>query len=247
MQLGYSTATLAGSGVALIIALIGAIMVAIFFFNPKHKARYTGWLQKVNAHVNFDRFLLTSILKFLYAFGVIYAVVYGFVLLFSGSVFAGLMTLALAPVALRVGFEQLLLLLSIRKETAETNDLLRRIQGLPPRGSVKPQAPVPPRPAQPADTRYGGQSAGYGGQGFAGYPRQQQSQPSQQTQQPQQRADSGMTQRYAPARPGDYSAPSGQTEPASYRRPSAGRTAPADSAPRAANPAALPSQKPGAQ
>jgi hypothetical protein len=236
MQLGYSTATLVGSGVALVIALIGAIMIAIFFLSPKHKDRYTGWLQKIYAHVNFERFLLTSILKFLYAFGVLYAVVYGLILLFSGSVLAGIIMLVLAPLALRVGFEQLLLLLSIRKETAETNDLLRRMQGLPPRNPAKPQAPVSPKPAQPADARHGGQPAGYGGQGYAGYPQQQQ---------PQPRADGGMTQRYAPVRPSEYGAPSGQPNPAAYRRPGAGESAPADAAPRATNPTASQNQQSG--
>ncbi|MCE5343345.1 MAG: hypothetical protein LLF96_07150 [Eubacteriales bacterium] len=226
-SLGYSTAPSVGSGVALVIALTGAIMIAIFFFNPKNKDRYTGWWQKLYAHVNFDRFLLTSILKFLYSFGALYAIVYGLILMFSGSVLSGLAMLVLAPIALRVAFEQLLLLLSIRRETAEMNDLLRRMQGLPPRSSGKSQTPVAPTPSQPSDPRYGGQPSGYSGQGYGSYPQQQR---------PAQGNDGGMTQRYAPVRPGEYGAPSGQGNTAGYRRPSAGRNAaPTESAPSAAD------------
>lgn len=219
---GISTTTpLAGSLVALIIALVGAVVVAMLFLGQKRKGSYKGLMQKISAHVNFDRFLLSSILKFLYVFAVLYCVVNGLISLFSGTPVTGLLWLVLGPVGLRVAFEQMLLLLAIREEASETNDLLRRMQGLPPKNP--PQPVIPPRqttqagraPTQPnraptlpnrapaqADPRYtqrpavypNTQSGSYSGYGNA----------SQQA--PARPNDYGsMTQRYAPVRNTGYS------------------------------------------
>lgn len=229
-SVGFSTASLTGAAtaaaVAPIIALAGAILIAIVFLKPKNKDKFTGWKQRLLAHVNFDHFLLSGILKFLYVFSVLYSVVYGIILLFTGQVIFGLITAVLAPIALRVVFEQILLLLSIRQEAAETNELLRRMQGLPPRGGapyggpqpggtppMRPPVPQSQRPGTPPDPRYGAQPGNrppQPGQGYGGY-----------GQQPPRRqpSDYGMTQRYAPVRGNTYPAPGAQT-----REPQPGAT-----------------------
>lgn len=216
---GISTTTpLVGSLVALIIALVGAVIVAALFLGQKNKGRYKGLMQKISAHMNFDRFLLSSILKFLYAFAVLYCVVYGLISMFSGTFVTGLLLLLLGPVGLRVAFEQLLLLLSLREEASETNDLLRRMQGLPPKNPPQPVA-QPQQPAQAgrapmqanrapvqanrapvqADPRYAQRPAAYPANpsqsaSYSGY-----NNPSRQA--PMRPNDYGsMTQRYAPVR-----------------------------------------------
>jgi len=218
---GISTTTpMVGSLVALIIALFGAVVIAMMFLNPKRQGRYKGLMQKISTHVNFDRFLLSSILKFLYAFAVIYCVVNGLISLFSGSFVSGLLWILLGPVGLRVVFEQLLLMLSIREEASDTNELLRRMQGLPPKNP--PQPVTPPRqptqagrastqanraPAQanrgPAqnDPRYAQRPAAYPntqGSSYNGY--------GNASQQAQARPNDygSMTQRYAPVRNTGY-------------------------------------------
>ena len=210
------SALLTGSVAAPLIALIGAILVAVLFLGKKRKGGYKGLMQKISAHVNFDRFLLSTILKFLYAFAVIYCVVNGLIALFTGAPVTGLLWLALGPVALRVVFEQLLLILSIRNEVAENNDLLRRMQGLPPKNPPQPVQQAQPAPAQagraPAqgDPRYAqqrpagynaNQPASYGANqnpaygAYANAPRQAPARPN----------DYGsMTQRYAPVRGNAY-------------------------------------------
>ncbi len=218
----YSTAPLVGSGVALVVALVGAIAAVFLFLNPKNKDRYTGFMQRLSAHLNFERFLLSSILKFLYAFGVLYCVVYGLVLLFSGSVLTGIATAVLAPVALRVAFEQLMLLFAIREETAETNALLRRMQGgAPQQGTGRPQQPVPPS-APRYDSRSAVHPNANAGYGYAA---------PQQPQQPRQ-TPGDATRRYAPVRPGEYQNAPRQGYPTGYARPDAAPARPAETAAR---------------
>ncbi|NLI20622.1 MAG: hypothetical protein GX418_03655 [Clostridiales bacterium] len=202
-SIGWSATALAGPIIALVLALAGSVAVAVLFLRPRGKSRHKGWIKKLEAHVNFDRFLLSSILKFLYAFCALYCIVYGLIVLFSGNVVTGLLLMLLLPVGLRVAFEQVLLLLSLREEVGETNELLRRMQGLPPKNPPAAQPPQPapaqPRAAQPADPRYAQQrpasyppapNAGYGG--YTAQPRPAAQRPS----------DYGMTQRYAPVRSG---------------------------------------------
>lgn len=217
----YLTASLSatqmvGPIVALIVALVGAIAAALLFLSPKGREHHQGFMKKLCAHVNFDRFLLSSILKFLYVFLVLYSMVYGLVLLFTGAPLSGLVWLALVPVGLRVAFEQLLLLLSVKEQLGETNDLLRRMQGLPPKNQSQPQPKAQPQPktppqsapqqpvrGQPAEPRYAPRPTGYTPQsgGFNGYTAQPRPAPAPANAYP---TDYGMTQRYAPVRREGY-------------------------------------------
>ena len=198
-------AILPGAVVALVVALIGAVAAAFLFLRAGSKVGRRGWLRTLRAHVNFERFHLASILKFLYVFCVLYSAVTGISALFTGAALGGVVWLVLVPVGLRAVFEQIMVLLSIREEAREANDLLRRMQGLPPKNAAQPvaqpqaQAQQQPRPQQ-ADPRYPARPAGYPSQpnaGYGGYPaagRQPAARP----------ADYGMTQRYAPIRRDAY-------------------------------------------
>jgi hypothetical protein len=132
--------------IAQALALAGAIAAAILFINPKRRGAWRGFWRKVADHVNFERFLLSSILKFLYVFAVLSAFIYGIVQLFTGAFLGGLLMMIAAPLGLRVLFELLMLLMSIREEAGETNALLRRMQGLPPKNP--PAAEQPAKPAK---------------------------------------------------------------------------------------------------
>ena len=208
-------AQLTGVIIALVIALLGAILAAVLFLNPSRKGRRKGWLKKLGEHMNFERFHMSAILKFLYAFTAIYCIVYGLITLFTGGGIAGLLWAVLGPVVSRVVFEQMLLLLSIREEAGETNDLLRRMQGLPPKNPI--QTVMQPsqasaqtnRAAQPqsarnaqADPRYQQRQTGYPSQQGAGYG----SYGNTSRQAPARPAEYGMTQRYAPIRNSGYGA-----------------------------------------
>lgn len=195
--------------ITLVLALIGTGVAATLFLRPGRKPRFKGFVEKLNAHVNFQRFHLATILKILYVFIALYAIINGLILLLTGGGLIGLAWILLAPLALRLVFEQALLLLSIREEAVDTNELLRRMQGLPPKNP--PQQPVaPPQPVQQVmqpqaprpvrqESRYPQRPSGYSGQAnaYGGYPP---APPRPQA----QAGEFGMTQRYAPVRPNGY-------------------------------------------
>lgn len=177
-SVGLSAIPLTGLALAPIIALVGAVIIAVVFLNPKKRDHPEGWMRKLAAHLNFEHYLLSSILKFLYIFCVLYSFVYGITLIVSSQILMGLVMLVLGPVVVRMVFEQIMLLLSIRDESARTNELLLRMQERTP-----PSAQPGPPPQGGYPPRQGGY-AGYGGQ-----PRQA----------PPPEGD--MTRRYAPVRP----------------------------------------------
>ncbi len=193
--------------IAQAIALLGAVAAAFLFFSPKRRDSYQGFLKRLCSHLNFDRFLISPILKFLYVYSALSLIVLGLVTLFSGAVLQGLMLVVLGPLGARVVFELLMLLLSLREEAAETNELLRRMQGLPPKNPPRPVQPETPSPrvqqaartARQADPRYAQRQPAYppANQGFAGYT----SQPRQPVQ-PQPYPDMAASQRYAPVQGG---------------------------------------------
>ncbi len=200
--------------IAQALALAGAIACAVLFLSPKRRDAWRGVWRKVSEHVNFDRYLLSSILKFLYVFSVLSAVIYGVFQLFTGAFLSGLILIVAAPLGLRVLFELLMLLMSIREEAGETNDLLRRMQGLPPKNPPKAATPEPAQQPQQAarrsarqqgrmqpDPRYTAQQQppafipqGNGAGGYTAQPRVQ----------PQPYTDYSPSQRYAPVRPNGY-------------------------------------------
>lgn len=229
--------------VAQALALAGAIIAAVLFLSPKRRGAYRGFWQKVSEHVNFDHYLLSTILKFLYVFTALSAFIYGLIQLFSGAFLSGLMMMVAAPLGLRVLFELLMLLMSIREEAGETNDLLRRMQGLPPKTTPQPAvAEQPKQPRQPArrdarqgrmqpDPRYAQQqqqapaftpqNGGYGS--YTAQPRMQPQPP----QQPY--TDYSASQRYAPVRPNGYTGYEAQPQQQAQAQPApVARPTPAD-------------------
>ena len=230
-----AAATLQASGsvaqtVALILALAGAIAAALLFLTPAKRQAHRGFWRKVSALINFDRFLISSILKFLYVFATLYSFVYGLVLLFTGAPVAGLLLMLLGPVALRVTFELLLLMLSIREDVADAGDLLRRMQGLPPKYPPQPQTPPVQRQPAQSQVRAGAPDPRYAQQRAQGYPAQQSAAPNYgYPPRPPQTypTEFGLTQRYAPIRNTGYT-PDGyepqprtpnQAQPAAPLRP----------------------------
>jgi len=129
------------------IALIGAAVVAYYFLRPQNRVRYTGLMQKIDAHVNFKSFILPLILKFLYAFSVLYAFFSGIVTIFTGNVWTGILMTVLGPLGVRVAYELILMLFSVLDGIKETNRLLR--------AGAAPRAGVPQSHARPMHPQAG--------------------------------------------------------------------------------------------
>lgn len=130
------------------VALLVAVAAAYYFLRPQSKTRYTGLMQKLSAHVNFDRMIFPGLLKFAYVACALYAFLSGIVTLASGSIVTGILMIVLGPVAVRVAYELTMAVFSVLNGIKETNRLLR--EGAASRGGgTQPYA-------RPIHTAHGG-------------------------------------------------------------------------------------------
>jgi hypothetical protein len=107
-----------------VVALVGTVLAAVYFFGPDKRSRFSGYALKLYSHVNFDRYIIPVILKFLYVFTALFLMVNGLITLFS-SFFPGLLMFVLGPLAARIAYELIMMLFSIHDGIEETNRLLR--------------------------------------------------------------------------------------------------------------------------
>ena len=143
-----------------VLALLGTIVVSIVFIRSENRMRYTGWMKRISTHVNFERYIIPLILKFLYVLSVLFAIINGIITMISGSFWTGLLMTVLAPIVIRMVYELIMMMFSIHNGIMETNRLLRG--GAQPVRNAAPQqyqrpmhpqqpeaAPEPTRPEQP--------------------------------------------------------------------------------------------------
>ena len=103
--------------VAAILALVGGILVHFLFVNSKNepKGKFAKWLKDFLA---FKIMWLETILKILYYFGTIFAILFSFALI-STSFVAFLVCLILVPVILRLVYESSIMFIMIWRNTAD--------------------------------------------------------------------------------------------------------------------------------
>ena len=130
-----------------ILALIGAIAVAIVFIRSENRMRYTGLMKRIATHVNFERFVIPLILKFLYVFSALTVIFSGIITMFSSSFWSGLLMMVFGPVVVRMVYELIMMLFSIHNGIMETNRLLR--SGAQPVRNAPRQHARPMHPQQP--------------------------------------------------------------------------------------------------
>jgi hypothetical protein len=75
--------------------------------------------------MNFDRLITPTIIKIVYWLGIAAVVIAGIVAIATGEAFAGLLTIILGPIAVRVYCELLILLFRIHDSLVEVRDLLK--------------------------------------------------------------------------------------------------------------------------
>ncbi|MBE0600808.1 MAG: hypothetical protein IH607_03410 [Firmicutes bacterium] len=151
---GLSTWYLISAG----LALLGAVAAGVYFLRPQGRTRYTGLMEKLSAHVNFERLIFPELLKFAYVASALYAVFSGIVTLASGSIVTGILMIVLGPIAVRVAYELTMAVFSVLDGIKETNRLLRA--GAASRsGGPQPQV----RPMHPAQDGAGGPPKQYPG------------------------------------------------------------------------------------
>jgi hypothetical protein len=152
---GLSTWYLICAGVA----LLGAVAAGVYFLRPQSRRRYTGLMEKLDAHVNFERMIFPGLLKFAYMACVLYAFLSGVVTLASGSIVAGILMIVLGPIAVRVAYELTMAVFSVLEGIKETNRLLRA--GAASRGSIPQQHMRPMHPQDGDDAQIRHYPGGY--------------------------------------------------------------------------------------
>ena len=111
-----------------VISLILAIL-SVIFITPRSRAPYLGsfgqWLHRI---LNFDSLLIEKILKFIYILLTVFAVLFGLFMLFAAIEYGGEMVLAglglmlLGPIALRLLFESMMMMVILVRNTVEINN-----------------------------------------------------------------------------------------------------------------------------
>ena len=131
--------------VILIISLLGAIALSIYFLNQK---RYDESVVQPVKHwffrfFNFDKYIISGVTKFLYFFMTIFAICLSFVLMVESDFGTGLGVLLLGPLAIRLVYELTYIILAIRDKLDSIDRTAKDI-----RNGCEDSAPA--RPAAPA-------------------------------------------------------------------------------------------------
>lgn len=127
----YGTANnVAGSLLTvLVLSIIAAVILAAVFL-PKSKAgTYTGFTKSLYEFLNFTKFWLPALIKFIYLLVVCYAVIGGLYMMFTVDFFQGLLLMVLLPVLMRLLIEGVYILYSIRDELTRIRERLEEKDG----------------------------------------------------------------------------------------------------------------------
>ena len=111
------------AAIAATAAVIGGIALFFTFLNEKNDKKFTGFLKALYEFLTFKKFLLSGFLKLLYVICFTFFTTFGILTLFVNPV-AGLMTLIGGNISCRIAYELILVLLSIRENSAKIHDEL---------------------------------------------------------------------------------------------------------------------------
>ncbi len=146
--------------IIIVLGVIGLVLgiVLLFVFLPaKNRGRYTGGAKWLYDFLNFNRYWLSSIIKVLYIAATVVCLLGGLICLFI-SPLTGLIMLVSA-IGVRLVYELIMVLLSIRENTAQLNDTMLRMAGGQPFQN-QGYAPAPMNvPAQPTCASCGAENA----------------------------------------------------------------------------------------
>ncbi len=121
---GYGSGASGAMGVCAIVAIIAGILLYFLFLSPKNDKKFAGFVGWLYDFLAFKKLLVEAILKVVYLICACFLTLVGIVTLFSSSFRAGLTILVVGNVMLRFGYEFLLLLIIICKNTSEINKKL---------------------------------------------------------------------------------------------------------------------------
>lgn len=142
----YGYTAPAVGGIILVLAVLGLILGIVLlavFLPARNRGRYTGGAKWLYDFLNFNKYWLSSIIKVLYIAATVVCVLGGFICLFIQPL-TGL-AMIISAVVVRLVYELIMVLLSIRENTAQLNDNILRMSPQPPQnqGFAPPAPPAP--------------------------------------------------------------------------------------------------------
>ncbi|MBQ9096963.1 MAG: hypothetical protein IJY55_01025 [Clostridia bacterium] len=138
---------------AVLAALVCTILIFVMVLPENKRAGLNNFFKKVADIFNFKNLLLESILKFLYTISTLFVIFYGFFTLFSevygeSMFFAGLATMVLGPIVIRITYERSIMFVLLVKNVIEINKKMYVSTG-----QKKAEAPKAATVVEPAEKR----------------------------------------------------------------------------------------------
>ena len=126
-----------------LIAVVGAILVYVFFLTPQNRGRFTGFLGWLYDFLNFRKMFGDILIRILYVCTAIYLTISGVCSsIIAGNLIYVVQYTIIGNVIARLVYELLMVLISLCRNVADIN---RKMGGTP----VPPPAPVSPVPQDP--------------------------------------------------------------------------------------------------
>ena len=113
---------------AVIVALVLGIVLFFTFLKKNNEGKYSGLKGKFYNAMTFNRFYAENIIKFVYVLSACVVTVTGLVQIVIGSFIAGIITLVLGNVILRISFELLLMFIILCKKTVSMDRRISKIE-----------------------------------------------------------------------------------------------------------------------
>lgn len=113
---------------AVIIALVLGIVLFFTFLKKNNEGKYSGVKGKFYNAMTFNRFYAENIIKFIYVILACVLTMVGLVQIVIGSFIAGIVTLVLGNVILRISIELLLMFIILCKKTVSMDRRLSKIE-----------------------------------------------------------------------------------------------------------------------
>lgn len=127
-----------------LIAVVGAILVYVFFLTPQNRGRFTGFLGWLYDFLNFRKMFGDILIRILYVCTAIYLTISGVCSsIIAGNLIYVVQYTIIGNVIARLVYELLMVLISLCRNVADIN---RKMGGTP----VPPSVPVSPVPQDPA-------------------------------------------------------------------------------------------------
>lgn len=126
----YDYSGIAGAVIAILVAIILGVVLYFTFLNKKNEGKYTGALGKIYNFLNFNKFYAEDILKLLYIISAAVLTVASIIFMFLGTKLfvASLLLLVLGNVALRVGYELVMMFIILCRKTVSVDRRLEKIE-----------------------------------------------------------------------------------------------------------------------